>query len=513
MSTAQESTFVQYCLEALALKGRSVAFVHDGRAITAEECLDLVHALAETLERRGVDKGTTVCVIAGNLPEAFLLQLAVLMNGGIYCGLHPMGSLDDHRYILEDTTAAVLAYDPRKFTDRARELEASVDLVVSLGPGDVGEDVLAPAVEHLGVRRPCLASPADPSIVYYTGGTTGLPKGVVHTHRSNLYMAMTVQGSWEWPRRPSLLLVAPITHAAGQMIAPALALRGQVVLHDGFDPQAFLDAVENDDVSASFVVPTMLYALLDTPGLEDRDLSGLETLIYGAASIAPERLRQAQAVFGDALFQGYGQTELGIGALQLTKDEHDFDIPGRVGSTGRPPAGTRVAILDDQGREVPDGTTGEICFQSGSVMAGYLNKPEQTAEALAGGWLHSGDVGFRDAEGFVSIVDRKKDMIVTGGFNVYSKEVEDALCSHPDVLLAAVVGVPDPRWGEAVHAMVTVAPGTAPSPEDLMAWVKKRKGSVHAPKTVSFVDDLPKTMLGKIDKKAIRSAASPTQSA
>jgi fatty-acyl-CoA synthase len=275
-----------------------------------------------------------------------------------------------------------------------------------------------------------------------------------------------------------------------------------------FDAGAVLDAIERHRITSVFLVPSMIYAILDHPRLDQTDLSSLQTVFYGASAMSPTRLREAIRRIGPVFFQFYGQTEAPQTVFVLRKEEHDPDDLSRLASCGRPVPWLKVALLDDQGREVQRGEAGEICVRGPLVMKGYWNKPEQTAEALAGGWLHTGDIAREDEQGFYSIVDRKKDMIVSGGFNVFPREIEDVLSTHPTVAAAAVIGVPDEKWGEAVKAIVVLRTGGAVSPDELAAelaaLVKERKGSHHAPKSVEFADALPLTAVGKPDKQALR---------
>jgi fatty-acyl-CoA synthase len=246
--------------------------------------------------------------------------------------------------------------------------------------------------------------------------------------------------------------------------------------------------------------------------LTEFDLSSLETVFYGASAISPARLREAIAKFGPIFFQFYGQVEAPMTIAVLRRAEHDITNPARLASCGRPVPWVDVALLDDTLREVPEGEPGEICVRGPLVMAGYFNRAELTAEALAGGWLHTGDVAVRDADGFLRIVDRKKDMIVTGGFNVYPREIEDVLSHHPAVSSCAVIGIPDEHWGEAVKAVVVLRNGAVADADELKAFVRERKGSVQTPKSVEFVAAIPLTPVGKPDKKLLRAQyAPPTQ--
>jgi fatty-acyl-CoA synthase len=248
----------------------------------------------------------------------------------------------------------------------------------------------------------------------------------------------------------------------------------------------------------------MIYALLDHPAFERADLSSLETIIYGASPISPARLAEAIERLGPVFCQLYGQTEsLGQGT-SLWRHQHDPGDLHRLTSCGTAMPFNRVTLLDEADQPVPDGTPGEICLQGPSLMLGYWKRPELTETTFAGGWLHTGDVGVRDEDGLFYIVDRKKDMIVTGGFNVFPREIEDVIAQHPAVSAAAVIGVPDEKWGEAVKAVVVLRPGATAAREELIALVRERKGPVHAPKTLDFVDGLPTTPVGKADKRALR---------
>jgi fatty-acyl-CoA synthase len=244
--------------------------------------------------------------------------------------------------------------------------------------------------------------------------------------------------------------------------------------------------------------------LLDHPRTRSVDFSRLHSLMYGAAPMTPARIREAIGVFGPVLVQGYGQTEAPNTLLTLTREDHLSQDDRRLASAGRPYPGITLAVLDDDDRPVTQGQVGEICVRGSLVMSGYWKQPEQTAQALRNGWLHTGDMAWQDEEGYFYIVDRKKDMIISGGFNVYPKEIENVLATHAAVASVAVIGVPDPKWGEAVKAVVVLRPGASTTEAELMALAREKKGPVAAPKSVDFVESLPVTALGKPDKKALR---------
>jgi len=318
-------------------------------------------------------------------------------------------------------------------------------------------------------------------------------------------MTLTEMAEWDWPREPRFLAVTPITHAAGAIVLPVLLRSGTVIVARGFEPQRFVELVARHRATMTFVVPTMIYRLLDEPQLDTAALASLEVVIYGAAPIAPARLADALRRFGPVFMQLYGQTEAPNAITALRRADHDPQRhPQRLASCGLPIGASQVALLDEAGHEVPAGEVGEICVRGPLVAAGYWNRPDETAQAFRHGWLHTGDLARRDADGFLYIVDRSKDMIVSGGFNVYPREVEDVLTAHPAVAAAGVIGVPDDTWGEAVKAVVVLRTGATVSAEELIALVRERKGPVQAPKSVDFVDALPVTGLGKPDKKALR---------
>jgi fatty-acyl-CoA synthase len=299
-----------------------------------------------------------------------------------------------------------------------------------------------------------------------------------------------------------------MTHASGCLPLPVLLRQGRCVLLERFDPELLLATIAAERATATLVVPTMIYLLLDHPSRAAHDLSSLRNILYGASAIAPERLRQALAAFGPVFTQFFGQTEAPMALTSLPREAHvvadraQEDIV--LASAGRATFGTQIRLVDDDGREVPVGEPGELIARAANVMSGYLEDPQATAAALRDGWLYTGDVARMTADGLITIVDRSKDVIVTGGFNVYPREVEDALFGHPAVRQVAVVGAPHEKWGEEVRALVALHPGTAATAEELIAFVRERKGPLAAPKTIEFADAVPLTNLGKIDRKAIR---------
>ena len=397
--------------------------------------------------------------------------------------------------------------DAGRFAARGAELAEALDgvTVLAVGPAEFATDLLA-AAERVGAGAPLdVAEPGDVVAINYTGGTTGRSKGVLRRHPSALQQGLTaILGNFELPADPRYLAVAPISHVAGTKIISTLTLGGTVHLLNGFAPDRVLDAIARERLTFTLLVPTMIYALLDHPDLERTDLSSLELLLYGASTMSATRLVEGLERIGPVFSQLYGQTEC-YPVSVLRRAEHDpVGRPELLASCGAPVGGVEVALLDGAG--VPAGEPGELCVRGGGVMEEYWRRPELTAETFEHGWLHTGDIARADDLGYLYIVDRAKDMIITGGFNVYPREVEDALAAHPAVSAAAVYGVPDEKWGEAVHAAVVLragpeAPGLA---GELIAHVKALKGSVQTPKSVRVLTELPMTPVGKIDKKALR---------
>ncbi|MTD52556.1 AMP-binding protein [Amycolatopsis pithecellobii] len=363
-----------------------------------------------------------------------------------------------------------------------------------------------PEGESHGVR-PLDAGPAtelDVAWLQYTGGTTGRPKGVMQPHRSMVQMVSAHMADFELPHLPRYLASAPLTHATGLGVIPALLRGGTVVIEQGFDPSRFLDVIEAERINCISGLPTMIYTVLDHERPETRDLSSLEVIWYATGPMSPVRLAEARERIGPVFSQIYGQTEsTGIGTV-LPKAAHETASLEQLASCGRPVVGNRIRLIDDDGHDVPVGEVGEIAMRNRGVMLGYRNLPEETEAALKGGWLHTEDLARQDDEGLLYIVDRKKDMIISGGFNIYASEVEAALTGHPAVGSAAAIGVPDEKWGEKVTAFVVARPGQHVDVHAVQSFVKQVKGSMYVPKDIVVVDSLPQTVVGKVDKKALR---------
>ncbi len=493
-------------LRALARYPSRTAFAWPGGSISYQGATDLIGRIQGVLMRLGLAPGARVALLTANRADTWCAGVAAQLSRLAITWLHPLGSLEDQLFQLEDSDAEVLVIDAAAFHDRGGELAAKaagIRSVFTVGPASYGTDLLAAIAQAGAATARCLAVADDIATLNYTGGTTGKSKGALRHHRENGGFANAILADFEIPEAARYLAVAPISHVAGTKVLPTLMRGGTVHMLRGFDPEAVLRTIERERINFTLFVPTMIYVLLDHPALDRTDLTSLELLLYGASAMAPSRLVEGIERIGPVFSQLYGQTEC-YPVSVLRKKDHDPKTPELFLSCGFPVAACAVKILDDDDREVKQGEAGEICVRAPHVMAEYWKRPEATAETLKNGWLHSGDIARADERGYLFILDRKKDMIVSGGFNIFPREVEDVLSQHADVAMVAVVGVPDDKWGEAVTAVVVPREGASPNADDLINLVKSRKGSAHAPKQIQFVKELPMTGVGKVDKKVLK---------
>jgi acyl-CoA synthetase (AMP-forming)/AMP-acid ligase II len=354
--------------------------------------------------------------------------------------------------------------------------------------------------------------PEELAVLHYTSGSTGKLKAAMQTVGNRMAsLRKVVMGRMHAGPGDVLMLCGPITHASGMFIQPMLYQGATVLLMERFQPAEILEAIEKHRVTMCFLVPAMIHALLGEPGVRTRNLKSLRLLSYGAAPMSPSRIREAWSAFGPVLSQGYGAGETTGGVIALGIADHALAIEGGrpelLSACGRPSCESDVQVLDEQGQPVVGDTIGEICVRGPDVFAGYWRAAEQTREALGeDGWLHTGDLARVDTEGYIFIVDRKKEMLVSGGFNVYPSEVESVLAQHPAVYEVCVVGVPDEHWGEAVKAVVVLRDGAHADDGDLMDFCRGRLADFKRPRSVDFVPHLPKNANGKLSRKDVREA-------
>ncbi|MEU9111500.1 AMP-binding protein [Streptomyces sp. NPDC048483] len=503
-------TYVEENLDVLSTRPDHEALIHQGRRVTAGEFRDLVHRMARALLAQGVGRGQTVTLLSGNLPETIAARYAANLVGARVNHLYNKLSADAQAALVRDVETRALIVDPR-YTERAAEVTelAPVPAVLVLGPAKRGTDLLELAAQQSAEPLAGRARPEDICTIRHTGGTTGHPKGICSSF-----------GQFRWfPEEPEFerrqLVVTTLAHAAGHLADNTLHTGGTVVLLDDFDPAEALAAIERERITDLFVLPPLLYRLMDHPDARHTDTSSLRMLTYGGCQASPARMADAVRRFGPVLLQGYGQNEAG-GISVLLPEDHDPERPDRLRSAGKVLPDVEVAIRDTppanagrypQGRDLPNGEHGEVCVRSATIMQGYWKQPELTAEVLRDGWLHTGDIGFLDDEGYLTLVDRIKDMIVVVGGHVYTTELEDLLNSHPQVLQSAVFGVRDADRMERVHAVVVPVPGSDIDGQRLRARVREQRGAMYEPAQIRFADALPLTDAGKPDKKELRRLA------
>ena len=494
-------------------QGARTALVDGDVRYSWREFEDRVARIAGGLRALGVGDGDRVAMLAHNSHRYVEFFFATLWAGGIAVPINTRWAAPEVRHALDDSGARVLVVDPAHLEAGRGQCAdgAAVDQLVLAA--DAGETAEGTSHWEQLARGEAVADAnrgyEDVACLFYTGGTTGRSKGVMLTHANLVTNSMTAMLNMGIRSHTVHLHTSPMFHVAGGARLFSVTLAGGThVVIPRFDVDVFLDVIERERVTITIIVPTMLTRLVRHPELEQRDLSSLELLSYGASPMPEAVLREAlERMPGIRLLQSYGMTELSPVATVLGPEQHVFDGPdaGRTASAGRPVYNADVMIADAEDRPLPAGEIGEVCVRGPMVMKGYWNLPELSAETLRGGWMHTGDAGYLDEDGFLFVVDRIKDMIVSGGENVYSAEVEDAIFLHPDVAECAVIGIPDEQWGEAVHAVVVPKAGAALTPEAVIAHCRTRIAAYKCPRSVEIRSgELPKSGPGKILKTDLR---------
>jgi fatty-acyl-CoA synthase len=501
----------------------------DQQTSTYAEVRELSFRISAALAGQGVSPGDTVAILSSNDPVAFTCVFGISRAGAVWCPINPRNEAAENRELLDlfDCTALIFQASYAGLVDQIAPALPQLTTLVCLDAEVQGaltwEEFLASASPSNDAkvlsdrgRDSTFATldgepdPSDLAMIVGTGGTTGRPKGVMLTGVNLETMTAITLMSYPFEGRPVYLALAPLTHAAGVLCFPVLALGGEIVVMRKPDVADFLVHVERHRVTHTFLPPTLIYMVLAHPSLDTTDLSSLQCFWYGAAPMSANRLEEALTRVGPVMAQLFGQTEAPMMISTLAPRDH-FRADGsialeRLSSAGRPAPLVTVSIMAEDGTLLPHGERGEIVVRSSLVMAGYHRNPSATAEASAHGWHHTGDIGYLDEDNFLYIVDRAKDMVITGGFNVYSTEVEQALMQHPAVQDCAVVGLPDEKWGERVTAVVQLRDDETVAPDELAAFVKERIGSVKAPKQVEVWADLPRSKVGKVLKADIRAS-------
>jgi fatty-acyl-CoA synthase len=486
--------------------------VQGARRLTWGEAAAATGRLARGLVERGLEAGDRVAVLSRNCIEMVLVYFAAARVGVVPVPLNTRLSAGEWRWIVDDAGARVW-FAASEFADAVEGLRAGLPSVERLvGLDSVGRSGWEALSEWMAAE-PGIAvgggvRPEDDLYQLYTSGTTGHPKGAVLSHRAVVANAAQIAGVCQGPPGERSLVVAPLFHAGvvPTTVAPIL-WRGCLVVVDRFDPGVVVRLLDQARIGFAVLVPAMLQACLAVPGATQRRYARLRLVYYGSAPIAEVTLRRAMAAFGCGFVQSYGLTEAAQALSFLTPADHQRAVAGNPGlllSAGRPAADTQVRIVDPTGTPMPEGVVGEVVARGPQLMRGYWRQPQATTEALRGGWLHTGDAGVLDGEGYLYVQDRVTDLIVSGGENVYPRQVEEVLATHPGVAEVAVIGVPDPRWGEAVKAVVVLRDGTEVTAEELIGFCRGRLGGFKLPRSVDFVGALPRNAIGKVLKRQLR---------
>jgi acyl-CoA synthetase (AMP-forming)/AMP-acid ligase II len=470
--------------------------------------------LAAALRGLGLGAGDRVAILLGVEPRFFEAEIACAKAGMVKVPLNTRLSMRELGMSLRDCAAKAAVVDPsfvQPILDARATLPALRHVISATA---IGDEVLSfEALVGMG-RDDFVAEVGGPDSIYsirYSGGTTGEPKGIVHTHGSYVAISTSVLREYEVYDGERALQVTHPCHGAN-FTWPALMARGsEIHLLAKYDPELVLRTIEKEKLTRVPMVPSMWYGVLDHPKAASFDLSSVRTFAYISAPMATERVRQAVEFLGPRFMAVYALSESAVVSTVLRKEDLDPSSPKfeqRLSSSGREAEDVMLRIVDEEGRDVAPGSVGEIILNSPGNMLCYLNKPELTAKALRGGWVWTGDMGRRDDDEFVYLVDRRDDMIITGGFNVFPREVEDILFRHPAIREAVVTGVPDPKWGETVTAFVSLHPGTECSEAELLALCGEQLAHYKKPKAIHFLKDLPKTAVGKIARRELAAAPS-----
>ncbi|WP_433161099.1 acyl-CoA synthetase [Kribbella sp. CA-247076] len=510
---------VDYLDKGASLGPDAPCLTTDGETLSYADVQELSYRIAAGLAAAGVRPGGKVAILSANDPVAFGCVFGISRAGAVWCPVNPRNEAAENRELLDQFDCEVLIYQAafaplvERIRDRLPKVHTFVCLDRDPGSGQpphlhgrsVGWDAFCGGVSQ---PAPDLTGPDDLALIVGTGGTTGRPKGVMLTNGNLETMTALTLMSYPFGDRPVYLALAPLTHAAGVLCFPVLACGGEIVIMRTPDVHEFLRLIPAHGVTHTFLPPTLIYMVLAAEELDATDLSSLRCFWYGAAPMSVARLEEALRRIGPVMAQLFGQTEAPMMISTMAPADH-FDADGniartRLASAGRPSPLVTTAIMAPDGALLPRGERGEIVVRGSLVMRGYYHNPEATAEVSRHGWHHTGDIGYLDEDNFLYIVDRAKDMIITGGFNVYSTEVEQALMAHAAVRDCAVIGRPDDKWGERVVAVVQQQPGAEADPGELIAFVKARIGSVKAPKEVLVWPDLPRSKVGKVLKADIK---------
>lgn len=493
----------------------NLAIAHGPRKLTYGQFNARANRLANALCKLGIKQGDNVAILQYNYPEMLESLFGCFKVG---CGtvpinfrLHPK----EFAFIIDHSEAKAVILS-EEFNEPIMEVREQIPgahhLITLAGAGGKLLDYESLISNESDAFEDADVQPDDLAWLFYTSGTTGMPKGAMLTHRILLAMTMNFYADMS-PLSPedAILHAAPLSHGSGLYALPNIGKGAANIILESksFDPELIFKTIQDYRITNLFAAPTMVKLMVDSPAVDRYDHSSLKCLNYGGGPMLVEDLKQAMEKLGPCLVQLFGQGESPMTITYLPHRDHVLDgTPEqmkRLASAGFARTDVEVKIFDPEDKELPAGETGEIVTRSDLVMKGYWRNPEATAETLRNGWLHTGDLGYMDEAGYLFIMDRSKDMIISGGENIYPREIEEAMIQHPAVREVAVIGVPDPKWGEAIKAIVALVPGTEATEEELISFCRDHIAGYKKPKSVDFVDELPKSNYGKVLKRELRS--------
>jgi acyl-CoA synthetase (AMP-forming)/AMP-acid ligase II len=508
-------TFADIIYRNAILYPDSEAFVYGSERVSFQRFNERVNRLIHGLQALGIQKGDVIGILSWNRLEYPEVFGAAMKGGFILAHFNPRLQAEELIHVINDSEARVVFLGPEfvELLDRIHEHLSKAELFLTFGDAERQMIAYREVLEsHSNEEPEPNIREEDPLVILYTSGTTGIPRGAIYTHRQKMENTAikALDIGVEFGDRH--LVVLPMFHVGGDShIWPFFLMGGCNVImpRPSFDPAETLQMIAEEQITDVHIVPTQLVALLNLPDIEQYDLHRLKRIWYAASPMPTEVLKRGLAVFGPIFMQGYGQTESGPDVTVLNKASHrdamgSTEAQSVLASCGQPCIRVHVRIVDETGHDVEAGKIGEIIVKSKRIMTEYWRKPDETKETIRDGWLYTGDMGYYDEQGFIYIADRKKYMIITGGENVYPKQVEDVLYRHPAVKEAAVIGVPDAYWVERVHALVVLKENAQAAEEDIISFCKQHIAHYKAPKTVEVVESLPKNPQGKILKKELR---------
>lgn len=493
-------------------RGNQIATINGNRQRTWLEVKDRVASLAGALQSIGVEEGDRVGILALNSDRYFEYYFAVPWAGASVMPLNIRWAAPEIAYALKDAGAKILLVDDTfaKIVV-ALQQQVNLDAVIYIGDKRTPEGMLnyEELINHHDAVEDAYRNNDDIAGIFYTGGTTGFPKGVMLSHSNIWSNTITLMGLMSLNNRSKTLFVAPMFHMAAEAVVQCSIMAGATLVFSSvFTPAGAIQAIQEHQITHTALVPVMIQMMVNDPTAQEADLTSLKYIVYGGSPITESVLLQAMELLPQTEFgQVYGQTELSPLTTFLTPEYHTVEGPfaGKLKSAGQAATLVEVKIVDEDGVQLPHGTVGEIIARGPNAMLGYWNKPEETAQSLRNGWVYTGDAGYMDKEGFVFIVDRIKDMIVTGGENVYSAETENAVSKHPAVAQVIVIGIPSDQWGEQVHAEIVLKKGMSASVEEIIAMTKQHIAGYKCPRSITFrTNPFPLSGAGKILKREVR---------